>query len=162
MSCSREAIRFEVALFINLEGMQLFHILAYFSSSLTFLKPADLDAILKVSERNNANDDITGILMHHNGLFFQILEGEKKLVEDCYNRICLDTRHRAISLLVSEPVKSKDFLGWSMRYVGPDEIGRYDRGTFTDVNYLMKKSIPTSSMALNLLGSVRKAFPYTS
>jgi hypothetical protein len=142
--------------------MQLFHILAYFSSSLTFLKPADLDAILKVSERNNANDDITGILMHHNGLFFQILEGEKKLVQDCYNRICLDTRHRAISLLISEPVKSKDFLGWSMRYVGPDEIGRYDRGTFTDVNYLMKKSIPTSSMALNLLGSVRKAFPYTS
>ena len=140
----------------------MFHILAYFSSSLTFLKPADLDAILKVSERNNANDDITGILMHHNGLFFQILEGEKKLVEDCYNRICLDTRHRAISLLVSEPVKSKDFLGWSMRYVGPDEIGRYDSGTFSDIKYLMKKSIPTSSMALNLLGSVRKAFPYTS
>ncbi len=140
----------------------MFYILAYFSSSLTFLKPADLDAILKVSERNNANDDITGILMHHNRLFFQILEGEKKLVQDCYNRICLDTRHHAISLLVSEPVKSKDFLCWSMRYIGPDEIGRYDRGTFTDVNYLMKKSIPTSSMALKLLGSVRKAFPYTS
>ena len=139
----------------------MFHILAYFSSSLTFLKPADLDTILKVSERNNANDDITGILMHHNGLFFQILEGEKKLVEDCYNRICLDTRHRAISLLVSEPVKSKDFLGWNMRYVGPDEIGRYDSGTFSDIKHLMKKSIPTSSMALNLLGSVRKAFPYT-
>jgi hypothetical protein len=131
------------------------------SSSPTLLTPAVLGAILKVSERNNTNDDITGILMHHNGLFFQILEGKKKLVEDCYSRICLDSRHRDISLITSEPVKNKHFLGWSMRYVGPDEIGRYDKGTFTDINYLMKTQIPKSSVALDLLGSVRKAFPYT-
>ena len=48
-----------------------------------------------------------------------------------------------------------------MRYVGPDEIGRCDNGTFTDINYLMKTQIPKSSVALDLLGSVRKAFPYT-
>jgi hypothetical protein len=142
-------------------GVKLFHILAYMSSSSTLLTPADLEAILKVSERNNTTDDITGVLMHHNGLFFQILEGKKKLVEDCYNRICLDTRHRAISLMVSEPVRNKAFLGWSMRYVGPDEIGRYNKGTFADIEYLMKKPMPKSSMALNLLRSIQEAFPYT-
>jgi hypothetical protein len=89
----------------------LFHILAYVSSSSTLLAPADLGAILKISERNNTNDDITGIRMHHNGLFFQILEGKKKFVEDCYSQICLDARHRAISLITSEPVKNKKFLG---------------------------------------------------
>jgi hypothetical protein len=48
-----------------------------------------------------------------------------------------------------------------MRYVGPDEIGRYNKGTFADIEYLMKKPMPKSSMALNLLRSIQKAFPYT-
>jgi hypothetical protein len=99
--------------------------------------------------------------MHHDGLFFQILEGKEKVVEDCYNRICLDARHRAVSLIVSQPIKTRSFLGWRMRYIGPDEIGRYDRGTFADIDYLMKRQIPKSSMALQLLRSVQQFFPYT-
>jgi hypothetical protein len=139
----------------------LFHILAYYSSSSRHLNPADLDAILKISKLNNTNDDINGVLMHHDGLFFQILEGKEKVVEDCYNRICLDARHRAVSLIVSQPIKTRSFLGWRMRYIGPDEIGRYDRGTFADIDYLMKRQIPKSSMALQLLRSVQQFFPYT-
>ena len=139
----------------------MLHLLAYTSASVGFLEPTILDAILEVSQVNNKRDGITGILMYNDRLFFQILEGRRSLVEDCYTRICLDNRHKATCLMYSQRVEVRAFSGWGMRYVGPEEIGRYEKSLFQDIYYLMNTPKITTGMALRLLKGVGKVFPYT-
>ncbi|MFX0547549.1 BLUF domain-containing protein [Roseovarius sp. S1116L3] len=111
--------------------------LAYVSHSRSPLDPTTLADILEVSQRNNARDEITGVLMYHDQLFFQVLEGEQAAVEDCYyRRICHDHRHSGLSLSWCEVVEGRTFPDWLMGYAGPDEIGRYTKGTFHSLTQL--------------------------
>jgi len=51
------------------------------SSQLTNM---DLDHILASARRRNVAEEITGMLLYYRGEFVQILEGEKKSVENIY------------------------------------------------------------------------------
>lgn len=73
--------------------------------------------ILMTSRRNNARREIVGGLYYGDGFFFQYLEGEEEAVNDLYDRIAKDDRHRSISTLVHEPLSSRSFSNWSMKYV---------------------------------------------
>ena len=97
--------------------------IAYVSLSKTPLVEVPLSDILIASKRNNTRDDISGLLMYHDGLFFQVLEGEKALVKNCYQRILRDQRHSAISLMWEGEAETRAFASWAMGYAGPDEIG---------------------------------------
>jgi hypothetical protein len=114
--------------------------LAYVSQSQPALEQRVLTNILDVSQRNNAKDKITGILMYHDEIFFQVLEGPKAAVEACYyDRICHDTRHKDPTLMWSDSVKSRTFSDWTMGYVGPDEIGKYTENAFQSLACLRDK-----------------------
>ncbi|MEQ6250358.1 BLUF domain-containing protein [Sulfitobacter sp. HNIBRBA3233] len=97
--------------------------IAYVSASETALVDALLSDILTVSKRNNTRDDITGVLMYHDRLFFQVLEGERTLVRNCYGRILRDPRHSGISLMWEVEAETRAFPSWAMGYAGPDEVG---------------------------------------
>ena len=105
------------------------HHIAYVSLSCFPLDAKLLSDILEVSVRNNERDGISGVLMYHDNLFFQILEGEEWLVQQCYDRICGDPRHSAISLILDGAIEARSFPGWLMGYVGPDEIGEHTNET---------------------------------
>jgi len=49
--------------------------MAYVSVTDTQLGDDDLSDILSVSAHNNERDGVTGLLMYHDQLFFQVLEG---------------------------------------------------------------------------------------
>lgn len=102
--------------------------IAYVSLSCSPLDAKVLSDILEVSVRNNERDGISGVLMYHDRLFFQILEGEGRLVEQCYERICGDPRHSEISISMNETVEVRSFPDWLMGYVGPDKIGENTGG----------------------------------
>ncbi len=111
--------------------------LAYVSLSQRSLSQPLLSEILDVSQRNNARDEITGILMYHDKLFFQVLEGKRGAVEDCYfERISDDVRHTSLSLMWADFVQSRTFSDWAMGYVGPEEIGKYTKESFHSLAYL--------------------------
>ena len=115
----------------------MLHQLAYVSSSRSPLDQATLSDILEVSQRSNAKDQITGVLMYHDKFFFQILEGEQAAVEDCYyRRILRDPRHSNMSLTWSDDVERRTFSDWLMGYAGPDEIGQFTRGKFHSLEHL--------------------------
>ncbi|WP_074785554.1 BLUF domain-containing protein [Roseovarius tolerans] len=103
--------------------------IAYVSVSRSPLEAKTLSDILEVSVRNNERDGISGVLMYHNDLFFQVLEGESQAVEECYGRICGDPRHFGVSDAIDETVEVRSFADWVMGYVGPDEIGEYTGGS---------------------------------
>lgn len=97
--------------------------IAYLSMSKTQLDEVLLSDILTVSIRNNTRDGISGVLMYHDQLFFQVLEGERTLVEKCYRRILRDPRHSGISLMWEDEAETIKFFSWAMGYAGPGEIG---------------------------------------
>ncbi|MEM7292297.1 MAG: BLUF domain-containing protein [Pseudomonadota bacterium] len=80
------------------------------------LTPAELEAILEQSRRNNAKRNMTGILLFDDGAFFQVLEGDRKAVDSLFKKLKTDTRHTRINKLISEPIEERSFGDWSMGY----------------------------------------------
>jgi hypothetical protein len=72
--------------------------------------------IEKFRKRNQANE-ISGVLCSGEGVFLQVLEGERSAVNKLYVDICMDQRHADIELLHYEEVKERAFHAWSMDYI---------------------------------------------
>lgn len=77
--------------------------------------------ILAKSRRNNARLQIAGGLLFGEGYFLQCLEGDADVVQALYDKIAADTRHRDVTVLAREPIATRSFGAWSMKYV-PGEI----------------------------------------
>lgn len=92
--------------------------LAYVSTQVSPMSPAELNALVRFSAVNNASRAITGILVHAEGSFFQILEGREETITDLYTRISRDVRHRDPVLLMRQPLEVRTFPKWSMGPVG--------------------------------------------
>lgn len=88
--------------------------LVYVSTATPGFDPAEVDAILAVSRKNNAIDRISGLLLFDGRRFMQALEGEPSLVERTYARIRLDPRHRAIVKLSERKIEAREFGDWAM------------------------------------------------
>ena len=73
--------------------------------------------VLVESRRNNKKQKIGGVLHYGNGYFFQCLEGQRQAVEDCFQRICDDNRHRDVRRLSYVTVDRRLFPDWSMKYL---------------------------------------------
>lgn len=132
--------------------------LAYISQSRSPLDQSTLTDILTASVRNNTKDEITGVLMYHDDLFFQVLEGERSAVEDLYyRRICHDARHGNLALAWSDVTLHRTFPNWAMGYAGPDEIGKYTKCAFHSLSVLRPgdgSSTAGRSVALELARTV--------
>ncbi|OIP77085.1 MAG: family 3 adenylate cyclase [Oscillatoriales cyanobacterium CG2_30_44_21] len=96
--------------------------LSYISTFSRPLTKKEVENIGKVSQTNNARDGITGVLLCCGGIFFQILEGEEKRINNVYKRILSDDRHDQILCLKSERnVLHRQFPEWSMEVIDLDE-----------------------------------------
>lgn len=103
--------------------------LLYVSSTDRELDRVIVEDILLSSRKNNAALGITGILLHIDGGFMQVLEGEKLSVEKLYSRIEADRRHWDTHVLLTrnEPPL---FKNWSMGFKKLHPLGETD-GAFT-------------------------------
>jgi hypothetical protein len=75
---------------------------------------AGMREILKVSDRNNRRDGITGSLIFDKVWFLQILEGELTDVEETYRRISRDARHGDVTRMSTRPILQRQFPDWGM------------------------------------------------
>lgn len=74
----------------------------------------DLDALFEQAQRNNAREEITGLLYTDGKRFLQAIEGPKAAVEDLFLRIIADPRHHALVLLSRRETPRREFGEWSM------------------------------------------------
>ena len=74
-------------------------------------------SILLASQENNPKQAIGGVLCHGQGLYLQLLEGERSAVNRLFARILLDTRHKDVELLHLQEVERRRFAAWSMAHV---------------------------------------------
>lgn len=82
---------------------------------------SEMADIMAACERNNPRAGITGVLVYDRGRFIQVLEGPHGGVKDIYARICEDTRHTAITLLLEEPASERLFEDWAMAFANAGE-----------------------------------------
>lgn len=93
----------------------MYHII-YLSKAAYSLPDAQLQDLLEQARQNNATQHISGMLLHGNGQFFQVLEGEKEVVEALYERIKQDPRHHNVTTFASKEVKERSFADWGMAF----------------------------------------------
>ena len=80
-----------------------------------------VEEVLKVSQRNNARNNLTGLLIADKGWFVQVLEGPRRRVSRTFGDIGRDLRHVQIEMLAAGPAETRLFGDWSMcaRTLGP-------------------------------------------
>jgi len=93
--------------------------LIYSSAATREMGRADLEQMLDESRLRNARRGITGVLVFSDGVFLQVLEGEKDDVEDLMERIRLDPRHRDVKVFHEEETDHRVFPTWRMAYLSP-------------------------------------------
>ncbi len=76
---------------------------------------SDLAAITREAIAHNSAQEITGILLHHNQVFVQVLEGSTEALETLMNKLRKDRRHRNIEVLLDGRIRGREFSDWSMR-----------------------------------------------
>lgn len=91
--------------------------LIYTSIATRPMTEQDLIDILAVSRKNNALNQITGLLLYHNGSFMQVLEGPRACVEYTYYRIARDKRHHYVTTVLHQPITVRTFGAWKMSFV---------------------------------------------
>jgi Sensors of blue-light using FAD len=76
-----------------------------------------IDDILASARNHNLSQGITGILCYGGGIFLQAIEGGRSAVNDLYNQIVADKRHKDVVLLHYEEIAQRHFSGWTMGQV---------------------------------------------
>jgi hypothetical protein len=100
--------------------------LVYASRATDEIDDTLLASILQRSRRHNSEHGITGILCTHaqGRVFLQALEGGRAAVNELYNGIVRDPRHREITLLDYAEVAERRFGSWRMGSVNLNRINQ--------------------------------------
>jgi len=93
--------------------------LIYVSSAQKLLDASDIERMLARSRENNAAAGISGMLLYHDGGFFQVLEGMQTPIDHLFAKICSDERHKGVIALWQGPVEARLFGAWHMGFVPP-------------------------------------------
>jgi len=104
--------------------------LLYASRSAQTIDSDLIETILAQSRNRNPGLGITGILCQGGDMFMQVLEGGRSAVNQLYNQIVRDERHRDVVVLHYEEVAERSFAGWTMGQVNlakvnPSTLLRY-------------------------------------
>lgn len=77
-------------------------------------------SILLTARERNPGYGISGVLLQGQGLYLQVLEGERGAVNRLFARIQADPRHRDVELLHFQESSRRRYHNWSMAHVDLD------------------------------------------
>ena len=91
--------------------------LLYISRAVGAITTTMTGSILASARLHNRVAGITGVLCQGQGLFIQILEGERSTVNRLYATLIKDIRHQDVELVAIEEIQTRRFPEWSMAHV---------------------------------------------
>jgi len=91
----------------------------YSSQAAEPMTAAALEKILTDARAGNAARNVTGALIYVDGVFFQILEGDKAVVHELMANIARDSRHQSVTVFHEAEVEARAFESWRMAYLSP-------------------------------------------
>jgi hypothetical protein len=89
----------------------------YSSQATADMSVADLEQILVDARAGNAARNVTGVLVFVDGVFLQILEGERDTVLGLMSSIAADPRHRTVKVFHEAEAGERTFGNWRMAYL---------------------------------------------
>jgi hypothetical protein len=93
----------------------------YCSQATYDIAPDELVELLDVCRRNNEAAGLSGMLLHSNQSFLQVLEGESDALSTAYGRIEADDRHTHLRLLADTSTPAALFPDWTMGFEHVDD-----------------------------------------
>ncbi len=93
--------------------------------------------IVGASQARNARDELTGVLLAHNGWFVQVLEGLPSRLTRLLLHIGSDPRHRDMQLVEFVTADARRFGDWSMAHatltpaIAPQVGSAFDPNAFS-------------------------------
>jgi hypothetical protein len=94
----------------------LVHII-YASTAVDLFDTQQLSELLKKAREKNKKLGVSGMLLHSEGNFFQVLEGPESTVTTLYQEICKDKRHKNATKIIQEPIADRVFKDWTMGFL---------------------------------------------
>ena len=126
--------------------------ISYVSSVSHTLSNDQIQEVLDYSRNWNIEHNITGILLYSEGNFFQVLEGDKDLLQSLFSRISTDERHRNLTTLFRKEVSEtkfntykSDFISLDSRFQGKNialyfsQIEKLNPEIQSSVRYILNK-----------------------
>jgi hypothetical protein len=89
----------------------------YSSQATAAMSLTDLEEILVDARTGNERRNVTGVLVYVDGVFLQILEGEKEALRGLMRSIASDSRHTAVKVFHEAEVDGPTFKSWRMAYL---------------------------------------------
>ncbi len=91
--------------------------LAYHSICSPHINAIDLKDILVKALDFNEKNKITGCLVKYKSEFIQIIESEnQEVIHQLFDKIKVDQRHHAVTLLYTGFKSSRDYINWTMGF----------------------------------------------
>lgn len=115
--------------------------LSYTSIADHLMSSQELIQLLAMARENNRHLHITGMLLYMEGCFFQVLEGERAVIDALYEKIAHDQRHHHVMKLIEEPIDARSFNDWSMGY---RHVTREDLAHVTGLTDFLDRDQPGS------------------
>lgn len=114
----------------------------YSSEASEHMGPSVLAEILDDARVGNEARNVTGVLIYVDGLFCQVLEGEREVLEDLTENIRHDARHKSMKLFHRSEIMERTFDDWRMAYLDASaaEMSRWAglEGTVT-IDHLLER-----------------------
>lgn len=126
--------------------------LTYTSWARPGITTEEVEAILATARANNAQEELTGILIFNGTSFMQILEGEPPVVDSMVKRLRGDRRHSNMSIRDDREIDERLFTDWSMAYL------KLENGAFEgeqEVRRVLERDVPQS--VRNVIDGVTRA-----
>ncbi len=92
------------------------YVISYVSTASSELTDSDIRSLFNFVNDFNNKEGITGILIFSNGNFFQILEGEQKIVSLVFEKIKKDIRHHSIIKMLDKEITTSSFFGYTSSF----------------------------------------------
>jgi hypothetical protein len=140
------------------------HNLFYCSLAKEDISKDDILNILKCSRDNNKKIEVTGILLYwkKTNQFLQLLEGEKNVISNLYDKICKDNRHSLSKIIYQEDIIERGFMSWNMAFKNIDEIdtsGIDGFSEFLKLGFTNERTKVSPSKAIHLIQSFKRFLP---
>ena len=125
------------------------HAICYVSSVNKELQISNIKKLLISCEEKNNRNGIKGILLFSEGNFFQVVEGQKEMVLDLWEKIKQDPRHYGIIQVVDRTIQKGSYDDYKATIL--EEGEKYMPGLPPEYTETLKGISPDTQMAIELM-----------
>ena len=124
--------------------------ICYTSTAKPSLSLLEFEALFCETQTKNNSNNVTGVLVKKDNLFFQIIEGHPEVIDTLFMQIKKDSRHSKISELLNVSISQLSFKAFDTGYTVIEDIDTL-YGLQIYVTALEQNNIENSSLFLQII-----------